>query len=353
MFSSLKFTLTLAFVVCFNLVFPPAQAQNAHLNSESIWAERISATAYKIHQKKNQQLSVFQGNIPFYIDWTKPVLSLIDSAEVAVLPSERLYFGVIIDRDTLVFSERRLWIEKAPNFRDLGGLRTQDGRRVRWGKLFRCGDMSSLTEADLKSIERANVRNVVDLRNEQEVKQNPDRYPNTYAMNRVWSSITPANGESMKQFYALIGNPKTTTAEAEAVFAGFYSQMPKYIKNYAPLFETLMKTDSAATLFHCTAGKDRTGLGSALILSALGVAEADIVEEYYLSNRYTQYLAQSGMMRQLPPHIGKVLAGVEPQYIQASLNQIKQQYGSIEKCLEDELGLDAAKRQQLRDRYLH
>lgn len=329
-----------------------ATGQAVRLSVERVWAERVSATAYHLHQTQPRPARVYQGPGPDQIDWRGSFLTLTDSVVVAVAPHERRFFGVVEGRDTLIFSERRLWVENAPNFRDLGGLPTHDGRRVRWGKLFRCGDMSTLTEADLTTLRNAAIRSVVDLRNEQEVTQNPDAYPAGYEIRRVWSSITPANGESMKQFYALMGKPDATAAEAEAVFEEFYGQMPRYVKNYAPLFETLLRADGA-TLFHCTAGKDRTGLGSALILSALGVPEETIVEEYALSNRYTQYLAASDRMRHLNPEVAGVLAGVAPRYIRASLNRMKQQYGSVRQCLETELGLDAAKLAALRAAYTH
>jgi protein-tyrosine phosphatase len=156
----------------------------------------------------------------------------------------------------------------------------------------------------------------------------------------------------MKKIYTLIGNPKTTSAEAEAVLEEFYTIMPDNVKNYAPFFETLLNSkEGEASLFHCTAGKDRTGLGSALILSVLGVSEEIIIEEYYLSNRYTQYLAKAGMMSQIKPDIAKVLAGVEPKYIQSTLNKIKAKYGSVQKMLEIELGIDETKRQYLIQKY--
>ncbi len=329
-----------------------AIAQNVNLSSEKLWAERTSAKQYVIHKNDKTKWKIFVGTNPQKIDWKSSPKNLKDSLVLKVLPTERLFFGAIYKKDTIVFSERRLWVENAPNFRDLGGLKTQNGKSVAWGKLFRCGDMGKFSANDLTILQKENIRNVIDFRNEQEVKQSPDIYPSDFEVNRVWTSISPSNGDAMKKFYSLIGNPNTTPAEAEAVFEEFYAKMPENIKNYAPFFETLLNSkEGEASLFHCTAGKDRTGLGSALILSVLGVSEETIIEEYYLSNRYTQYLAKSGMMSQLKPEIAKVLAGVAPKYIQSTLNAIKAKHGSVTKMLETELGIDEVKRQQLIQKY--
>jgi protein-tyrosine phosphatase len=331
-----------------------AIAQNANLSSELVWAERVLASNYVLHNTGKKKIKVFIGNTQTGINWKQTPMILKDTLLVEVKATDRLFFGTIIKKDTIVFSERRLWMENAPNFRDLGGLKTEDGKTVRWGKLFRCGDMGKLSESDLEAIKRENIRNVVDFRNEQEVKQSPDKYPADYEMNRVWTSISPSNGEAMKQFYTIIGNPNTTQEDASKVFEGFYAKMPENIKNYEPFFKTLLESKiGEASLFHCTAGKDRTGLGSALILSALGVPEKTIVEEYYLSNRYTQYLAKSGMMGQLKLEIATILAGVEPKYIQSSLNTIKLKYGSVLKMLEIELGIDETKRNILKAKYTY
>lgn len=331
-----------------------AIAQEVNLPAEKLWAERTSANQYIIHKSDNATWNVFVGKNPAKIDWKSSPKILKDSLVIEVSPTERLFFGAIYQKDTLVFSERRLWVENAPNFRDLGGLKTQNGKTVAWGKLFRCGDMGKLSANDLTILKKENIRNVIDFRNEQEVKQSPDTYPADFEVNRVWTFISPSNGDAMKKIYSLIGNPNTTSAEAEAeaVFEEFYAKMPENVKNYTPFFETLLNSkENEASLFHCTAGKDRTGLGSALILSVLGVSEETIIEEYYLSNRYTQYLAKSVMMGQLKPEIAKVLAAVEPKYIKSTLNAIKTKHGSVIKMLETELGIDEAKRQQLIQKY--
>ncbi len=331
-----------------------AMAQQTNLSSELVWAERISSTEYVIKKNTKGKLKIYSGTKSNEINWKANSKILKDSLLVLVNPNERLFFGTKIKGEKIIFSERRLWIENAPNFRDLGGLKTTEGKTVAWGKLFRSGDMGKLTDSELAVIEKVNIKNVVDFRNEQELGQSTDRYPNSYTMNRVWANISPSNGQAMAAFGKLMSDPNASGAQAAEIFEGFYAKMPENVKNYAPFFKTLLDTkESEATLFHCTAGKDRTGFGSALILSVLGVPENVIVEEYYLSNRYTKYLAKAGMMSRLKPEIAKVLAGVEPKYIQATLNTIKAQYGSVNNMLEKELGIAEIERNLLKKKYLN
>ncbi len=332
-----------------------AAAQNVNLSVEKVWAERVSPTRYVLKKQTSDKWKVYAGQISKGIKWSNKAKVLNDSLVFEVLPTERLFFAAVSKKDTVIFSERRLWMEATPNFRDLGGLKTADGRTVAWNTLFRCGDMGQLSDNDLTVLKNINVRNVIDFRNDQEVSRSQDRYPKDQPVERVWASISPSNSEGMKKFYQVMADPKVTPEQVERVFEGFYAQMPEQIKNYAPFFATLMNAENgASSIFHCTAGKDRTGLGSALLLSALGVPEEVVIEEYYLSNRYTQNsLAKSPMMAALRPEIVSVLAGVKPDYIKASLGVIKAKYGSVNNMLEQELGIGPKERQKLIERYTY
>lgn len=331
------------------------RAQTVNLPCELLWAERTSATKYVLHTQVKGKWKIFVGKNPEAINWSVSAKTLKDSLSIDVLPTDRLFFAGVKKKDTLIFSERRLWVEGAPNFRDLGGLKTASGRTVAWGKLFRCGDMGQLTENDLSVLKNINVKNVVDFRNDQEVSKSTDKYPINYDLKRVWASITATNSQSMMKFYQVMGNPKATPEEVEVLFENLYATFPDQIKNYGPFFQTLLEdAKRGATLYHCTAGKDRTGLASALVLSILGVPEEVIISEYYLSNRYTKdAMAKSPMMASLKPELVSVLAGVKPEYIKSSLKTIIDKYGSVLKMLEQELGIGTAERQKLIDFYTY
>jgi protein-tyrosine phosphatase len=325
-------------------------AQDEHLSTESVWATRDSTGTYQLQSTGKPKWQLFAGESPNAINWSAAIGTLKKQpVTYPANPDKRLYFAAVHKKDTLLFSERRIYMAGTPNFRDLGGLKTQDGRTVKWGVLFRSGDLGQLTNQDLAFVSLLNVKDVVDFRSTSEINQSPDKYPSEYAMHRIEAPIGQANGNGMAKMMQVVMNPAATGSSVEQVFTDFYGIMALGTKDYQPLFDELLQNaPTDGLLFHCTAGKDRTGLASALILSALGVPESTIIEEYYLSNRYTQkMLSKNPMMKQMKPEIASVLAGVKPEYIQKSLATIKEKYGSVNQMLEQELGLTESKRQEL------
>ena len=329
-------------------------AQEEHLSSESVWATRDSNGTYQIQSAGKPKWQIFAGDSPIKINWSASVGKLKGKAvSYTADPVKRLYFAAVHKKDTLLFSERRIYMAGTPNFRDLGGLKTQDARTVKWGVLFRSGDLGQLTSQDLFTVKQLNIKDVVDFRSTSEISQSPDKYPSDYAMHRIEAPIGQSN--NMAAIMQVVMSPTATGPAVEQVFTDFYGIMALGTKDYQPLFDELLQNGPAdGLLFHCTAGKDRTGLASALILSALGVPESTIVEEYYLSNRYTQHtLSKNPIMKRMKPEIVSVLAGVKPEYIQKSLATIKEKYGSVNQMLEQELGLTESKRKQLVSLYTY
>ncbi|PWJ59189.1 protein-tyrosine phosphatase [Dyadobacter jejuensis] len=347
----------LKFILSVFLVTPVfAFAQQSNLPSERIWAVRDSLGNYTINSTESVEWKLFSGTSINSINWKSKIATwkgepIVQSAD----PQNRIFYAAVHQKDTIVFSERRIPMAGTPNFRDLGGLRTMDGRTVRWNTLFRCGDMGQLSGQDLQIIGRLNIKDVVDFRNDSEIEKSPDRYPKEYAMNRIHTPIGTSDGKDMAKFMQVVMDPSATASSVENIFAGFYEAMALGAKDYQPLFDELLENGyGEALLFHCTAGKDRTGLASALILSALNVPEQTIIDEYTLSNRYTvDAFMKNPMMKGIKPEIAEALAGVKPQYIQASLHAIKEKYGSVAAMLERELGLDRAKIQSLVDKYTY
>ena len=344
-------------VLAFTLLTPVMSfAQESHLPVEEVWAERDSLGTYKIQAADKTPWSVYKGKSIRTIGWANKAGVLNGKTlELKSERSERLFFAAVHKKDTLYFSERRLIMDASPNFRDLGGLKTSDGRTVKWGKLFRCGDMGKLSERDLHAVAEAGITDVVDFRNTTEIQKSPDKYPASYTMNRIHANIGSKDGKSTGKFMQVLSDPNVTVADAENTFAGFYPEIMLGAKDYQPMFDELLNNSGEdALLFHCSAGKDRTGVGSALILSALNVPEETIVQEYYLSNRYTRNALSKGTFSGgMKPEIVQVLSGVEPKYILAAFKAVKEKYGSMNALLEKELGIDEAKRLELIGKYTY
>lgn len=257
---------------------------------------------------------------------------------------------------------RVLPLEGGRNFRDLGGYRTVDGRMVKWDKVFRSGSLASLTDKDYAALAPLGIQTVVDFRIDYERAAEPT----------TWRGGTPdilvkansAGGGDSETFAKALMNPNATPESVRATMIEFYRQMPEqYADQYAVLFKRLATTDGPV-LFNCTAGKDRTGIAAALVLTALGVPRQTVVDDYAMSEKVVDYGAlldapagASGSaaldaLRKIPRPIVMPIFRSEPAYIEAALTQIETQYGSIDGYLTKRLGITEAELTAMRARLL-
>ena len=228
---------------------------------------------------------------------------------------------------------RILPLEGGFNFRDLGGYESTCGKTVKWGKVFRSDEMGQLTPADLDYLNNIPILTVVDFRSKDEIEAAPDKVPasvvNTYEL-----TINPGNHSSIGDI------SKLSEANGEEFMKEINRAMvsnPEIIDIYKAFFAILQDEKQTSLIFHCTAGKDRTGLGAALFLVSLGVDEKIIFEDYLLSNQQLEnkYKSITDRLPQL-----KSLFEVRPQYLQAAFDRIKEDHGSVEIFLRDVLDVD-------------
>jgi len=287
---------------------------------------------------------IYAGPSVEEIDFSAPVAkgNTTGVFELNVPNDIRSYFQVVTRAGKAILAERHLPMTDGYNFRDLGGYRTIDGRYVKWGKILRSDDLHKLTPEDLTYLGSVPLVSVVDFRSEQEMSDAPDKLPTTatgYAC-----SIDPGN------LMAAMGSDLKLPGMADSLMREMNRLMvtdPAAIAQYITLFELLQSEKDVPLMFHCSAGKDRTGLGAALILTALGVDEETIMQDYLLSNiyleeKYSQYIAENSDM--------KALFTVQPQYIGAAFEQIRKDHGSIENYLTNVLQVDIEK---MREMYLY
>ena len=253
-------------------------------------------------------------------------------------------------RDTLVYNPKRaVVLDGASNFRDLGGYPTQDGRHVKWGHLYRSADISKLTDADLKVLADRHIAAVCDLRGPDEIKTNPDRMP----AGAVWYNM-PAGSENTRATTAALLGSKP--ANRDSMMLAFYGRTDYLKAKYKPMFGQLLAIDDdKALLFHCTAGKDRTGIGAALVLSALGVDRPTILNDYAATNEYwkgnREQIVQSMAKQGMDEKTVKSMLAANPAYLQNMFDAIDRQYGSMDKFLTQELDLTPARLALLRAKY--
>jgi protein-tyrosine phosphatase len=182
-------------------------------------------------------------------------------------------------------AERKLPLDGPRNFRDLGGYPTREGRRVRWGQIFRADSLADLSEADIAYLQRLGLARVIDLRGNAEVSERPNRLagraPFAYVQLPIGESdLSPA--EWARKFEA----GEFGEIDASWLVRGYQRTLDERAHRVGAVLKQLAAAPSPA-VFHCTAGKDRTGIVSAVLLLLLGVPREVVVGDYSLTALYT------------------------------------------------------------------
>jgi protein-tyrosine phosphatase len=234
----------------------------------------------------------------------------------------------------------------APNFRDLGGIRTSDGRTVRRHHLFRSDHLGNLEQDDIRLLSgrlRERVR-VLDLRGVTERETAVCALPGVPVHSL---SIEP----TIVQVLAGLTDAghKLTQADVVGHMQDTYRSFVRHnTHRFGSLFSHLLESDDPL-VFHCTAGKDRTGFAAALILLSLGVSGDDVMRDYLLTN---ERLKPKNEWKGLAPDVAAVLYRVQPEFLNAAYEAVQQDYGGIENYLRQGLRLREPERARLRELYL-
>ncbi len=231
------------------------------------------------------------------------------------------------------------------NFRDLGGYAGRNGRNVRWRRLFRSDHLGELSAQDVSVLSGLGLSRVCDFRGAQERTAHACALPGV-AVHAL--SIEPTVVQGMQSLLAAgkVLTPQATMALMEQTYRDFVlHNSPRFAELFGHLLE-----DDAPLVFHCTAGKDRTGFAAALILSALGVPRAVVMQDYLLTNAfYRQPAAASGFASQ---EVLDVLWKVQSGFLEAALQTVESRHGSVDEYLAKALGIGPAQRRRLEQLYL-
>jgi protein-tyrosine phosphatase len=248
-------------------------------------------------------------------------------------------------------AQRHVVLQGAANFRDLGGYKTKDGHEVKWGKVYRSADISKLTDADLQVLRDKHITTDVDFRGHQESAAAPDKLnPNTDYI------LCPAGSDSLNN--SMMKGMMAHRNNGDSLITSFYKNTTYLKDRYKPFFDKLINLpDDQSLLFHCTAGKDRTGIGAALFLYSLGVPYNTIVEDYTATNYYRKdenVKAIGGMtkMMNIDPNAAKAMMAAKKEYLDATFAAINQQYGSVDNFLKSQIGLTNQQVKTLKAKYL-
>ena len=254
--------------------------------------------------------------------------------------------------------DRLVDLERVLNFRDFGGYDTPDGKVTR-GKLFRSAHFHEASDADMARLDGLGVRFVVDLRRSDERKGEPNRWPGESV--RSISSDEGVTSAFPPHLQALLQSDLSPASVAEYMHNLYreFAAQPRHIQLYSEWFRELAQGEGAGVI-HCAAGKDRTGLGCALTLYALGVDEDTIFADYEYTNTAMNIEArlpriqarmEERLARKLDAASLRPMLSVDPSYLHTAFAAIDEQYGSRDGYLEV-LGVGERERLFLRQHYL-
>jgi protein-tyrosine phosphatase len=266
-------------------------------------------------------------------------------------PGARLFVSVAPHDGgpAVVGVDRRVPFEGITNFRDVGGYRTPSGARIRWGLVFRADSLHGMSRRDFAMYEQLGLRAVYDLRGELESQERPD----PVSSRLLTITARPVDAD-----------PPPATAAGETIGDGeqFLCDMYVGLIEHAPseigeLLTLLGRDEALPAVFHCHAGKDRTGIVAALLLEALGVGRDVVLDDYELTARYRLRTQQESSFRRLveqgmsPDAAAGVLT--TPRWaMQHALEDLERRYGGIDAYLTGPAGMLTGDLRGLRQRLL-
>lgn len=268
--------------------------------------------------------------------------------EKALLLVASLFSTYLFAQDVAV--NKPLNLEGAFNFRDIGGYATTDGKKVVTGKIFRSADISRLTDKDMEVLATYHLNTVIDFRGTQEAAKAPDRQlPGTNY------TLCPAGSDNLPDVKQMAEQMK----ESDFLITMYGDPSVKYYsERYKPLFDKLLNLPEkeAGLLYHCTAGRDRTGMATALVLYTLDVPMEIIVADFVASNTYLQsmnkdlYKPMAGMTGLTAGEIEKKME-LRPELLRVFFQTLTDRYGSVENFLAQELGVGEKEKALMKTKY--
>lgn len=328
---------------------------------EDVYIESTENNIEIIFTKKGKY-TVFEGTSPETINWKSP-MQVKNKNLLLKRNTPRPFYGIITpNKDTLLIAERKLIINNLDNFRDLGGLKTKDGRFVSWGRFYRSDALNELLTSEFPYIEDLKINKVFDLRSDFEIETAKDNLPANVIYEHFPIFADKNSGmlqglqEKMSQGILTVADAQELLMQANQAFVNEDSA------KFNTLLHQIIVEDDMPNVFHCTAGKDRTGYTAAMILAILKVDKQTILDEYEMTNFYTEakikkmienYANQKNIKGKIEPDAIGALMSVNKKYLEAAFDIIEQKYGGIDAYVKNELGFSDLQRQAIIEKYTY
>lgn len=311
--------------------------KNNYIVKWEVFPEKKENTTIEIFASDND--SVFPSN---------PALIVPINNFITAIPSKknifREYFRLKVDNSySGIISNRFFNTQKICNFRDIGGYFTQDNEQVRWGRIYRSGDIATPTLEDSEILDSLKIKTVVDFRESMMVMSRPDVLSEN--VNYITLPVNVNNFNS--DIHSKVLNGKFLKGDAIIYTQDCYRDIvEKYSEQYAKFFDILCDKNSYPVLFHCGWGKDRTGIAAYFILKALNVNIENIEEDYLLSNTgidRSSILENAQIYPETVQEAITMLSTSDISYLKYAVSYIRKKHGTVENYMQEELNLTPQK----------
>jgi len=246
--------------------------------------------------------------------------------------------------------ERYIDIPGAHNLRDLGGYVTKDGRQIKWRKIFRGGIMSGIDMNAPDQMRALKLCSICDFRTIAEQTASPDRWYELDRLNRYSLPI----GEGRVDKLELLTASNFKTGKEHHLYKANRSYVNHESKTFKAFFDILLDENNYPILFHCTAGKDRTGFASIVLLSALGINQKTIIDDYLLTNKYTEAFIEKNLESisknlNIEADLLVTIFQAKEAYLEGAFEAINKNYGSMSDYIQRALGIGESEIEKLKN----
>lgn len=240
--------------------------------------------------------------------------------------------------------KRQIDIKGAYNLRDLGGLSTQNGKTIKRGKIFRAGQITRIPDTEFDKLAALNIQTICDFRTTKEQTASPDRWHNLEQINRCSLPVGEGRMDTPWQEKVKMGLGKESY-----LYKANRSYVETNFGQFKSFFKLLLDERNYPLLFHCTAGKDRTGFAAAILLHILGVDKETILEDYLLTNEFVEWFRiKMSVNPAFDFEAMRPILIADLDYIQGVYDAIAEHYGTMNAFLEQALEIGDKEIQQLK-----